>query len=65
MKTFIEQKDDIKRQIIDLERRNQQLYNEIDNNEAEIIKLQKTLAIVGTPAGEDSIRNVASSRSEK
>ena len=41
MKTFIEQKSDLKRQIEDLERRNQALYDEIDRNELEISKLQK------------------------
>ena len=49
MKTFIEQKSDLKTRIKELERRNQYLYDEIDRNELEISKLQRSLAEVGTP----------------
>jgi len=48
MRTFIEQKGDLKRRIEDLEIRNARLYDEIDDNELEISKLQKTLTEVGT-----------------
>ena len=48
MMTFIEQKNELKRQIEDLEIKNMQLYDEIDSNEEKISKLQKVLANIGT-----------------
>lgn len=61
MKTFIEQKVDLRTQIEDLELQNQQLYDEIDDNELAIAKLQKLLSEVGTsseelPKEKDEIR---------
>ena len=55
MQTFIEQKDDIKRRIEYLERRDQRLQEEIDFNEEEIAQLQRTIAIVGTAFEPSSI----------
>ena len=48
MKTFIEQKTDLKREIEELERENERLFDTIDKNELRIAQLKDTLAKVGT-----------------
>lgn len=50
MKTFIEQKQDLKREIEELERENRRLFNTIDKNELTIAGLKETLSEVGTEA---------------
>ena len=48
MKTFIEQKNDLRREIEQRERENESLFNRIDHNEIMIAQLKDTLAKVGT-----------------
>jgi len=48
MKTFIEQKSDLRREIEERERENESLFHRIDHNESMIAELKKTLAKVGT-----------------
>jgi len=48
MKTFIEQKAELKREIEELERANRRLFDEIDQNEHQITLLQQILAEVGS-----------------
>jgi len=50
MKTFIDQKEDIKREIEELERENRRLFDTIDKNEYTIAQLEEILAEVGTEA---------------
>jgi len=47
MKTFIEQKAEITKQIEELERENNSLFDRIDHNENMITVLKKTLAEIG------------------
>ena len=48
MKTFIEQKNDLTREIEELERENDRLFDTIDRNEFTIAQRRKVLAEVGT-----------------
>lgn len=48
MKTFIEQKEELREHIAELERKNRQLYKEIDRNEDEITECSFILKRVGT-----------------
>lgn len=48
MKTFIEQKAELKRQIEELERENRRLFDTIDKNEQTIAELEEILTEVGT-----------------
>jgi hypothetical protein len=52
MKTFIEQKQEVKDQIRDLERRNCQLLDEMDKNDEEISRLLKLLPQIGKMVAE-------------
>lgn len=47
MKTFIEQKQEVRDQIRDLERKNCQLLDEIDKNDEEVSRLLKLLPEIG------------------
>lgn len=47
MKTFIEQKADLAREIAERERENESLFDRIDHNEKMITELRKRLAEVG------------------
>ena len=48
MKTFIEQKEELRREIEERRRENESLFRRIDHNEEMILTLEKTLEEVGT-----------------
>jgi len=50
MKTFIEQKNELRREIDGLERENERLFDIIDKNELTISQLKDTLTKVGVVA---------------
>jgi len=50
MRTFIEQKADIRAEIAALERENERLFNKIDQNELMITELRQILDEIGNPS---------------
>jgi len=53
MRTFIEQKQDTKAEILALEREIESLYDKIDKNELRIVELERTLAMIGKEITDD------------
>jgi len=50
VRTFIEQKADVRAEIATLERENEKLYDKIDQNEIRIEELRQTLSEIGKEA---------------
>jgi len=50
MRTFIEQKADVKAEIAALERENERLFVKIDQNELRMAELRQTLSEIGNPS---------------